>query len=365
MTDGEESEAVIVKLQLKGLVDAVGIERGRAQVRKQGGLLSAALLRLDLVREADFLRIFAELYPARFIKTEKLRSLHIDEGLLERVDVRSAERLQVAPLSWDQARQELEVVASVPLRPNLELDLRQLVGAKTIVVYVAASAAVSAAIRRAYYRQDDAFAEVTSDGAGPVNPASVAPSVDADHEGSVTAIIVSPELRVPPAQTSENKTVKVSLDALTIDTLRRENARYRIAQEFHKRVSLERNVDSMIDRILSVVFELLNADGAAVWLHTDRYASKSRKGDRQVEVPRTVIDQALVSTHGLLTNNALLDERFDRSASVMVRGVASVMRCRWLGRNHGHPYVEWCRRVLRQQGFAAVELHRHPGLHPA
>jgi adenylate cyclase len=73
------------------------------------------------------------------------------------------------------------------------------------------------------------------------------------------------------------------------------------------------------------VFELLNADGAAVWLTSGRYASKSRAGDHVVEVPRTIIDQALISTNGLLTNNALLDERFDRSKSVMIRGIKSVM----------------------------------------
>lgn len=117
----------------------------------------------------------------------------------------------------------------------------------------------------------------------------------------------------------------VNLEALTIATLRRENARYRIAQEFHRRVSLERTVEAMVDRILSVIFELLPADGAAVWLTSGQYASKAKAGDRRIEVPRAVIDQALSSPNGLLAHNALVDERFDRSQSVMMRGVKSVM----------------------------------------
>jgi adenylate cyclase len=74
-----------------------------------------------------------------------------------------------------------------------------------------------------------------------------------------------------------------------------------------------------------VIFELLPADGAAVWLTTGQYASKSKAGDRRIEVPRAVIDQALASPNGVLAHNALVDERFDRSQSVMLRGVKSIM----------------------------------------
>ena len=340
MTVAPESDAVIVNpLRASGLLDSIGLERARAHVRESGGLLSDALLRLGLVKEGDFLRIFAELYSTRFVKAEKLKGIRLDEGLLERVGVRSAERLRMCPIHWDEAKMELHVVASVPLSSSLEPELRQIVGAKSIVVYVATSGAVSALIRRAYYRQDDAFKEVTANGAGPPlpHPSKPGETFDEDSGGRTGTNLEKPTVEVdeemgasvlddpPPSQSTEGKTVMVNLEALTIATLRRENARYRIAQEFHRRVSLERSVEAMVDRILSVVFELLNADGAAVWLTSGRYASKSRAGDHVVEVPRTIIDQALVSTTGLLTNNALLDERFDRSKSVMIRGIKSVM----------------------------------------
>jgi class 3 adenylate cyclase len=339
MTVAPESDAVIVNpLKASGLLDSIGLERARAHVQESGGLLSDALLRLGLVKEGEFLRIFAELYSTRFVKAEKLKSIRLDEGLLERVGVRSAERLRMCPIHWDAAKMELHVVASVPLSSSLEPELRQIVGAKSIVVYVATAGAVAALIRRAFYRQDDAFHEVTANGAGPAFPSQRA-SETLDEEvrertstNIERSVQVSPDLGAveeddAPAepQPTEGKTVMVNLEALTIATLRRENARYRIAQEFHRRVSLERSVEAMVDRILSVIFELLNADGAAVWLTSGRYASKSRNGDHVVEVPRTVIDQALISTSGILTNNALLDERFDRSKSVMIRGVKSVM----------------------------------------
>lgn len=336
-----ESDAVIVNpLRASGLLDEESLEQARAYVQAHGGLLSDALLRLELIRESDYLRTFAELYSTRFVKSEKLRTIRLDEDLLDRVGVRSAERLRLCPIHWDAARFDLHVVAAVPLSSTLEPELRQIVGARAVTVYVATPGAVAALLRRAYYRHDDAFDEVTANGAGPNFP-SAARASDTHDDDQAPREDSSVELSSDyadqlsrtrgagaPAQepaSTEGKTVMVSLEALTIATLRRENARYRIAQEFHKRVSLERSVEAMVDRILSVIFELLNADGAAVWLTNGRYASKSKNGDHVVEVPRTVIDQALESPNGLLTHNALLDERFDRSQSVMVRGVKSVM----------------------------------------
>ncbi len=341
MSVATESDAVIVNpLRASGLLDAPGLERARAYVREHGGLLSDALLRLNVIKEGDYLRTFAELYSTRFVKSEKLRTIRLDEDLLERVGVRSSERLRLCPVHWDPQRFELQVVAALPLSANLEPELRQIVGARVVTVYVASSGAVAALLRRAYYRQDDAFDEVTPNGAGPGFPAgAVKPGETFDDDqppADRTTVALASDYAAEVQQTgeyasraapesTEGKTVMVNLEALTIATLRRENARYRIAQEFHRRVSLERSVEAMVDRILSVVFELLNADGAAVWLTNGRYASKSKNGDHVVEVPRTVIDEALEAPNGLLTHNALLDERFDRSQSVMVRGVKSVM----------------------------------------
>ena len=91
MTVSSEPEAVIVNpLKASGLVDAASLELARAYVVENGGTLSDALLRLNLLKEGDFLRIFAELYSTRFVKAEKLKSIRLDEELLERVGVRSA-----------------------------------------------------------------------------------------------------------------------------------------------------------------------------------------------------------------------------------------------------------------------------------
>ncbi len=363
MNAAPESDSVIANpLRSSGVLDASALDKGRAWVKENGGLLSDALLRLNLVKEGDFLRVFAELYTTRFVKSEKLRALKLDEVLLERVGVRSAERLRMCPIRWDEEKGELHVVAAVPLPANLEPELRQSVGARTVTVYVATSGVVAALIRRSYYRDESAFTLVTPNGAGPALPAaaqmlssesaSSSPLPDPiGHSqtqtltgGAAPAVVVIGD--DVPAPSTEGKTVMVNLNALadssTIATLRRENARYRLAQEFHRRVTLERDLEAMVDRILSVLFELLPAEGAAIWLSTGQFASKSRTGAQQVQVPKAVYEQAVNSEKGVLTHNALLDDRFDRSASVMVRGIQSCMAVPLRTRNGavGVLYVE-------------------------
>lgn len=342
-----ESDAVIANpLRASGLVDSTALEQGRAYVRERGGLLSDALLRLNLVKEADFLRIFAELYSTRFVKADKLKGLKLDEGLLSQVGVRAAERLRMCPIRWDEGAGELHVVAAIPLSSSLEPELRQSVGAKLITVYVATAGAVSALIRRSYYGDASAFTLVSGNGAGPSLPPkhSAAETHDDDSHREATATSRRVEEDAEPHATE--KTVMVNVNALadltTIATLRRENARYRIAQEFHRRVTLERDLEQMVDRILSVLFELLPAEGAAIWLTTGQFASKARASEKQVEVPRAIYEQAINSEKGILTHDALVDERFDRSASVMVRGIRSCMAVPLRTRNGpvGVLYVE-------------------------
>jgi adenylate cyclase len=128
-------------------------------------------------------------------------------------------------------------------------------------------------------------------------------------------------------RTESNKTVMVAVDDnALIASLQKENARYRVAQEFHRRVTQERSIEAMIDRILGVVFDLLPAEGAAIWLTSSNALHKrSKTPGKSEEVPRSILDQAMLSQSGVLVHNALVDERFDRSKSVMMRGVQSVM----------------------------------------
>ena len=127
-----------------------------------------------------------------------------------------------------------------------------------------------------------------------------------------------------------------------MNALRQENAKYRIAQEFHRRVTLERSFEAMVERILAVMFELVPAEGVAIWFSSGELKCRTKDGGVGLAVPRSVIDQTITSASGVLAYNAQSDGRFDHSKSVVMRGVKSVMAVplRSRSRTLGVLYVE-------------------------
>lgn len=341
-------DALLVQpLKASGLVDGPAVELARAHLAQHGGVLGDVLLDLELVREADFLRVFADQHSLRFVKAEKMKTLPLGAELSDVLGARTAERLRACPIHWDASSRELQVVAAPPLLPTLEGELRRLLHLHQVSIHLATPGVVAALIRRAYYRETDAFSHVSRNGAaprllrnasaddetGPAERTTISKNPlagDTSDSGAVPTLQIDPSANdtissMPAVVVPSERAAGSNDTATTMAALRRENARYRIAHEFHRRVSLERSVEAMVDRILSVIFELLAADGAAVWLTSGQYASKAKEGNRRIEVPRAVIDQTLKSANGLLTHNALVDQRFDHSKSVMVRGIKSVM----------------------------------------
>lgn len=338
---GSSTDSGIVDpLQSSGLVDAQSLERAITYARDRQGGLSDALLRLEVVQEEAFLKVFSRLYSIPFVKAAGLKGLRLEAGVLKRVSVRDAERLQMCPLHVDDAQGSIDIVAAVPLATSLQTEVARLTGAREVNVSIATAGAVAALVRRSYHGQADAFAQVSSNGAGPVMPSA------ADE----------PSIKLGAPSRTENKTVMVKLDEVTnIDTLRRENARYRLTQEFHRRVTLERSVDAMVDRILEVIFDLLPADGAAIWLTSGEYASRSRDGQSPLEVPKSIIESTLNAHSGVITNNALVDGRFGGAESVMLRGIKSAMAVALRTRN-GNLGVLYVESISQEAAFSNEDL---------
>lgn len=86
-------------------------------------------------------------------------------------------------------------------------------------------------------------------------------------------------------------------------------------------------------KILDVTFELLSTDVGAVFLYThggselEECATRVRPGIEQVDVnlSRTILDQAINEKAGVLASDALTDERFSEAKSIVMSGVRSVM----------------------------------------
>ncbi|MBL8910234.1 MAG: FHA domain-containing protein [Archangium sp.] len=116
-----------------------------------------------------------------------------------------------------------------------------------------------------------------------------------------------------------------------LDTLRQDYEKLRIANEFHRLVGGERDLKSLLDKILKVSFELLPADNGVVFLAAEDgalspQAIHKRKPDGgDVVVSDTVLKRVSETRSAVLTADAILDSRFSSSESIVAQGIRSAM----------------------------------------
>lgn len=114
--------------------------------------------------------------------------------------------------------------------------------------------------------------------------------------------------------------------------LRRDYERLRIAHEFQRFVGLERNLQVLLARILDVAFELIPAQNGVILLpepETGRLSVEAVRQDRDREasvlISETLLAHVTSERKGVLTSDALYDERFSNSDSMIALGVRSCM----------------------------------------
>lgn len=124
-----------------------------------------------------------------------------------------------------------------------------------------------------------------------------------------------------------------SFDEITdMEILRNDYEKLRIANEFHRMVGLERDLGSVLDKILRVAFELLPADNAAVFfanevgqLISHNVLRRNAKDSSLVVVSDTMLAKVVATGDAVLTSDAALDARFNTSESVISEGIRSAM----------------------------------------
>jgi serine/threonine protein kinase/class 3 adenylate cyclase len=161
-------EAIETPLLASNLVTAVQMGEARAFQRTHGGTLGDSLLRLNLLKEVDFLRVFSELYGTKFVKSDKVTKVVFSAELLQQFPAKLATQLRVIPFSQNPTTMETHVIAAVPLAPETTTVVQQRTGAGAVTIYLATPGAVEAALRRWYHSDLHVFDSVTPNGAGPL-----------------------------------------------------------------------------------------------------------------------------------------------------------------------------------------------------
>lgn len=114
--------------------------------------------------------------------------------------------------------------------------------------------------------------------------------------------------------------------------LRQDYEKLRIAHEFHRQVGVERDLKSLLDKILKVSFQLLAADNGVVFLKDPKtsdlvpQAVYHRKAvEEDVVLSETVLQRVMETRQAVLTADAILDSRFSSSESIVAQGIRSAM----------------------------------------
>ncbi len=117
-----------------------------------------------------------------------------------------------------------------------------------------------------------------------------------------------------------------------IGQLKRDYERLRIGHEFVTYVRLERDLSELLARILQIAFDLIPCDNGVILLRDPQsgklviQAMRQRKpGQGKVLVSDTLLAAVQATKEGVLTSDAIADERFAASHSIIALGVRSAM----------------------------------------
>jgi adenylate cyclase len=114
-------------------------------------------------------------------------------------------------------------------------------------------------------------------------------------------------------------------------TLKREYEKLRLAYEFHRQVSQQGKQADLFEQILSVAFQLLPSDHGVILKRDEAgqytpIAVKQRQGSPGNVMVSDSMLQKVAETHkAVLTADAIIDERFSSSESIVAQGIRSAM----------------------------------------
>lgn len=116
-----------------------------------------------------------------------------------------------------------------------------------------------------------------------------------------------------------------------IEALRADYEKLRIAHELSQKLSVDTNLDEVLQKIVDESFQLIRADRAVILLYdreTDvlspRYARHKREGE-EITLSTSILEEVKNNKRAVLSSDAMLDERFKASKSIIMQGIRSTM----------------------------------------
>ncbi|HEV3002824.1 MAG TPA: GAF domain-containing sensor histidine kinase, partial [Pirellulales bacterium] len=131
-------------------------------------------------------------------------------------------------------------------------------------------------------------------------------------------------------------------------------------------VSRTLDIDQLLDRIMQLIFEWVEADRGCIMLldpetgQLEPKVRRNRKGiksQERIEISKTIVDYVLEHAEGVLTSDASEDDRWNSAASILQMGVCEAICAPMQGRYHmvGLIYIDTSvspQRLIQRPGAA-------------
>ncbi len=115
-----------------------------------------------------------------------------------------------------------------------------------------------------------------------------------------------------------------------IASLRADYEKLRIAHELSQKLSLNTNLDDLLQKIVEETFQLIRADRAVILLvdpDTDELVPcyvHQKRGD-EIKLSGSILKEVRTKKRAVLSSDAMVDERFKAAKSIIMQGIRSTM----------------------------------------
>ncbi len=167
----------------------------------------------------------------------------------------------------------------------------------------------------------------------------------------VSERVVQPEVDLTdPGMAPVVQTVMDASDAMEfapanliddVEQLKADYEKLRFAYQLHRAVAQEWDLQPMLDRIQDMLFSFMPAVDRTMILLRHRRTGELYPAARQyrpglketgkISISRAIIETVIADRKAMMTNDAIMDSRFDGSQSVMLQGIRSAIAVPLLG----------------------------------
>jgi adenylate cyclase len=116
-----------------------------------------------------------------------------------------------------------------------------------------------------------------------------------------------------------------------MEALSADYEKLRIAHELGQKISVDSDLDRILQKIVDESLLLIRADRAVILLYDadldqlqPRYVKQKREGE-QVQLSTSILEEVKNNKQAVLSSDAMLDERFKAAKSIIMQGIRSTM----------------------------------------